>query len=100
MEPNWIIDLLESALQIWTEKLSEIWSLLTQTPQSFRVSLLKELYASLSAEEKAILTDACKICVIRSCPVYLVEGDHTNMKITTQGDYEIAQAIVAGRKHG
>ena len=71
-----------------------------QTPQSFRVSLLKELYASLSAEEKATLTDACKICVIRSCPVYLVEGDHTNMKITTQGDYEIAQAIVAGRKHG
>lgn len=36
MEPNWIIDLLESALQIWTDKLSEIWSLLTQTPQSFR----------------------------------------------------------------
>lgn len=36
MEPNWIIDLLESALQIWAQKLSEIWSLLTQSPQNFR----------------------------------------------------------------
>ena len=36
MEPNWIIDILENALQTWTDKLSEIWSLLTQTPQSFR----------------------------------------------------------------
>lgn len=36
MEPNWIIDLLESALQAWADKLTEIWALLTQTPQSFR----------------------------------------------------------------
>lgn len=36
MEPNWIIDLLESALQIWADKLAEIWSLLIQSPQSFR----------------------------------------------------------------
>ena len=35
-----------------------------QTPQSFKITLLKELYASLSEEEKGILTDACKICVV------------------------------------
>ncbi len=67
-----------------------------QTPQSFRINLLKELYHSLSDEEKAILTDACKICVVRNHPVYLVEGSYTNLKITTPGDYKIAQAMVGG----
>lgn len=67
-----------------------------QTPQSFRINLLKELYHSLSEEEKGLLTDACKICVVRDHPVYLVEGSYTNLKITTPGDYKIAQAMVGG----
>ncbi len=69
-----------------------------QTPQSFRISLLKNLYNSLSADEKAIMTDACKICVVREHPVHLVEGSVTNLKITTAGDYKIAQAMVGGIK--
>lgn len=68
-----------------------------QTPQSFNINLLKKLYASLSKEEKEILTDACKICVVRNHPVYLVEGAYTNLKITTPGDYKIAQAMVGGK---
>lgn len=67
-----------------------------QTPQSFRMSLLKNLYRSLTDEEKKILTDACKICVVRNHPVHLVEGSYTNLKITTPGDYKIAQAMVGG----
>ena len=65
-----------------------------QTPQSFRMNLLKRLYLSLSQEEKEILTDACKICVVRNYPVYLVKGSSTNLKITTPGDYQIAQSIL------
>lgn len=68
-----------------------------QTPQSFKIGLLKGLYASLSDEEKGILTDACKICVVRNHPVYLVEGSYTNIKVTTPGDYKIAQAMVGGK---
>ncbi|MCB5940201.1 2-C-methyl-D-erythritol 4-phosphate cytidylyltransferase [bacterium 210820-DFI.6.52] len=68
-----------------------------QTPQSFRISLLKRLYQSLDEEEKAILTDACKICVVRQTPVRLVEGDVSNLKITTVSDYKIAQAMVGGQ---
>lgn len=67
-----------------------------QTPQSFRISLLKQMYESLSGEEKKILTDACKICVVRNYPVHLVMGAVTNLKITTPGDYKIAQAMVGG----
>lgn len=65
-----------------------------QTPQSFKITLLKSLYGSLTENEKMNLTDACKICVVRNYPVKLVLGDSSNMKITTPGDYEIAQAMV------
>lgn len=67
-----------------------------QTPQSFCISLLKRLYSSLSSEEKATLTDACKICVVRDTPVELVQGEVSNLKITTVSDYKIAQAMVGG----
>ncbi len=67
-----------------------------QTPQSFKITLLKELYNSLTEDEKKILTDACKICVVRNHPVYLVNGSVTNMKITTPGDYKIAEALAGG----
>lgn len=67
-----------------------------QTPQSFKISLLKGLYKDLSEKEKRILTDACKICLIRDVPVYLVEGEVSNIKITTVSDYKIAQAMLGG----
>ncbi len=67
-----------------------------QTPQSFRIELLERLYASLDSEQKKILTDACKICVMKDTPVYIVEGDVSNMKITTVPDYKMAAALVGG----
>ena len=44
-----------------------------QTPQSFKAKKLKELYEGLTEEEKEILTDACKIFVIKGQDVHLVE---------------------------
>ncbi len=69
-----------------------------QTPQSFKISLLKNLYNDLSNEEKELLTDACKICVVRDVPVKIVKGDVSNLKITTVSDYKIAQAMLGGVK--
>lgn len=65
-----------------------------QTPQTFRVNLLKKLYNKLNENEKKELTDACKICVVKNYPVYLVEGSIENLKITTPGDYKIAKAMI------
>ena len=67
-----------------------------QTPQSFNMTLLKRIYAQLTEEEKEILTDSCKICVVRNQPVHLVEGATSNLKITTVTDYKIAQAMLGG----
>ncbi len=71
-----------------------------QTPQSFNLKLLKELYNDLTDEEKGILTDACKICVVRNKPVHLVRGEVSNLKITTISDYKIAQAMIGGNAIG
>ncbi|MEE1236675.1 MAG: 2-C-methyl-D-erythritol 4-phosphate cytidylyltransferase, partial [Turicibacter sp.] len=70
-----------------------------QTPQSFNIKKLTSLYNSLTKEEKEILTDACKIFVVKGEPVKLVRGEVFNTKITTQYDLKIANALVKGEKH-
>lgn len=66
-----------------------------QTPQSFRAALLQSLYAELTSDERATLTDACKIAVLKGHPVALVRGDECNMKITFASDMRIARALLA-----
>lgn len=67
-----------------------------QTPQSFQINLLKKWYSELTEKEKAILTDACKMGVVRGGKVHLVRGEVSNLKITTVPDYRIAQAMIGG----
>jgi 2-C-methyl-D-erythritol 4-phosphate cytidylyltransferase len=69
-----------------------------QTPQTFKVKTLKSLYESLSDEERAILTDACKICVLRGTPVALVEGETFNIKITYPSDLRMAAALLGAEE--
>lgn len=67
-----------------------------QTPQSFRAKKLREVYESLTTEEKDVLTDACKIYVLKDEPVHLVEGEVSNIKITYPHDLRVAEAILGG----
>ena len=66
---------------------------LGQSPQTFRLSELRELYNSLTEEEEKSLTEASRIYLMRGLPVYLVRGEPCNIKITTPADYKIAQAV-------
>ena len=65
-----------------------------QTPQTFRCKDFMDLYGSLSAEEKEILTDACKIFVIKGKDVALAKGEYSNLKITTVTDLKIAKSMI------
>ena len=67
-----------------------------QTPQSFKAKRLREIYESLTEKEREILTDACKIYVLKNEPVHLVEGDVSNIKITYPHDLRVAEAILGG----
>ena len=65
-----------------------------QTPQSFKINKLSELINSLSESESNILTDACKIFVLKNEDVCLVEGEITNIKITYPYDLKLANTIL------
>ncbi|RIU94912.1 2-C-methyl-D-erythritol 4-phosphate cytidylyltransferase [Oceanobacillus picturae] len=67
-----------------------------QTPQTFNMKKIKELYNQLSDEEKEILTDACKIFSIKGEKVKLVIGEIFNIKVTTPYDLNVANAIIKG----
>ncbi|WP_239256434.1 IspD/TarI family cytidylyltransferase [Listeria ilorinensis] len=68
-----------------------------QTPQSFNMRMIMKHYNDLSDEKKAILTDACKICLLAGEKVSLVKGEIFNIKITTPYDLQVANAIVQER---
>ena len=65
-----------------------------QTPQSFRAKRLKELYLSLTEDEKAILTDAAKIYLLKGEEVHLVRGEVFNIKITYPYDLTVAETLI------
>lgn len=67
-----------------------------QTPQSFRIRQLVDRYQALTADDRAILTDACKICALKGDPVKVVLGEVFNIKITTPYDLKIAEALFEG----
>ena len=68
-----------------------------QTPQSFRLKELERVLASLTEDEKAILTDACKIFSIKNRDVYMVEGEVFNIKITYPYDMKVANTLLKGK---
>lgn len=68
-----------------------------QTPQSFNMKKVYNHYQNLTTEEKQILTDACKICLLAGEQVKLVKGEIFNIKITTPYDLKVANAIIQER---
>jgi 2-C-methyl-D-erythritol 4-phosphate cytidylyltransferase len=70
-----------------------------QTPQSFKINKLYELINDLSDNETNILTDACKIFVLKGEDVHLVKGEITNIKITYPYDLKLANTILKESNH-
>lgn len=65
-----------------------------QTPQSFFIKEYRAAFDSLTDEQKAVLTDACKVYVFHGKPVHLVMGEYSNIKITTPHDIHVATSIL------
>ena len=73
----------------------ELWA--AQTPQGFRLSLIKE------AHEKAIAsglkgTDDASLLEAAGQPVVIVKSNYQNLKVTTPEDLIIAEYFIAGRE--
>ena len=78
MSDNWVVQNLENALEVWNDKLSEIWQLITQSPQTFKGgsiwSIICSIHGALQAIGYALLVLFFVMGVVKTC------GSFTEMK--------------------
>lgn len=71
MSDNWIVQNLENALETWNEKLSEIWQLITQSPESFKGgtiwNVIVNIHGAVQAIGLALLVLFFVVGVMRTC---------------------------------
>ena len=68
---------------------------IVQTPQIFRAEVLRRAYES---EYRAEFTDDASVVEAVGQAVCLAEGERENLKLTTLGDFVIAEALIAARE--
>ena len=71
MSDSWIVQNLERALAVWNGRLSEIWALITQSPEEFRGGgiwkVIEDVHGGLQAVGYALLVLFFVIGVMRTC---------------------------------
>jgi 2-C-methyl-D-erythritol 4-phosphate cytidylyltransferase len=80
-----------------TETLDRTNLLAVQTPQAFRLGLLRRLHDS-SEESLRAATDDASLVEREGGRVEVVAGDKTNIKLTSPEDLVFAEAILAARE--
>lgn len=69
---------------------------LVQTPQTFRIGLIKKAY---EIDELPSLTDDASVAEAAGFKISLFEGSYENIKVTTPEDMVIAEALLNNKKH-
>ncbi|WP_163102730.1 2-C-methyl-D-erythritol 4-phosphate cytidylyltransferase [Peribacillus alkalitolerans] len=87
----------EDHLIMETVERSSLWAV--HTPQAFRVPVLKRAHEE-AAKEGYLGTDDASLVERLGERVQMVEGDYTNLKITTPEDIFFAEAIIKLREKG
>lgn len=65
-----------------------------QTPQSFRVELIKKAHKMAQNEQNTDFTDDCGLILkYNLAQIHIVEGDEINLKITQKSDLEIINKL-------
>ena len=71
MSDNWIVQNLQNALDTWNSKLEEIWTLVTQTPETFKGgsiwSVIENIYGGMQAVGLALLVLFFVNGVMKTC---------------------------------
>lgn len=89
-----VVDIVETVRQVagsGSRTVSRDDYKLVQTPQVFDAGLLKEAYAR---DFMPSFTDDASVVEAMGVPVYLVEGNRENIKITTPFDLKIAATLL------
>jgi 2-C-methyl-D-erythritol 4-phosphate cytidylyltransferase len=77
-----------------THERSRLWH--AQTPQCFRLGLLRRAYESALAEGAADATDDSALVERLGVEVRIVEGGPHNIKVTTPRDFALAEVMLKG----
>ena len=66
-----------------------------QTPQAFRASVIKEAYAHAMRDPEFTATDDCSVVLkyLPDVPIWVVQGDERNMKVTEPIDVYLADKL-------
>ena len=68
---NWVVGNLQNALNTWNDKLSEIWTLLTQSPETFRGggiwNVIVNINGTVQAIGLALLVIFFLVGVVKTC---------------------------------
>ena len=71
MSDNWVVQNLQNALETWNTKFAEIWSLLTQSPETFKGgavwNVILNIHGALQAIGYALLVLFFVIGVVKTC---------------------------------
>lgn len=71
MSDNWVVQNLQNALDTWNSKLGEIWTLLTQTPETFKGgtiwNVIKNIHGAVQAVGLALLVLFFVVGVMKTC---------------------------------
>lgn len=65
-----------------------------QAPDSFNLKHFIDMQNNLTDEQKKIIVGTSQICTFNNQPIYLVEGDAINFKITTDSDLLIVRSLL------
>lgn len=78
MSDNWVVQNLQNALETWNSKFAEIWTLLTQSPETFKGGaiwqVILNIHGALQAIGYALLVLFFVIGVVKTC------GSFTDVK--------------------
>lgn len=67
---------------------------LGQAPDSFRLKHFIEMQENLTDEQKSRITGTSQICTMNGQPIYIIEGDAINFKITTDSDLLMVRTLL------
>ena len=54
MSDNWVVQNLQNSLNTWNEKLSEVWQLLTESPEDFKGGTIWQIILNIHGALMAI----------------------------------------------
>ena len=98
MSDNWIVQNLIRALNIWNEKLAEIWTLITTSPEDFRNGaiwdVMKTVHGALQAIAYALLVLFFVVGIIKTCGSFAeVKRPELALKLFIR--FALAKAVIA-----